>query len=122
MHDLRTLTPRTPPLLPLLLLLLDAPNPSPATVRTHTLATLTEQQVQQPLTHLVCYPKTGPDGMRVSDPREGRRSYKQATLPEQIIVLLRKAEVELGSGCTIGQVCRPSASRPFTAGATSTVE
>ncbi len=26
--------------------------------------------------------------------------------PEQIIGLLRKAEVELGSGCSIGQVCQ----------------
>jgi putative transposase len=26
--------------------------------------------------------------------------------PEQVIVLLRQAEVELGNGCTIGQVCQ----------------
>jgi transposase-like protein len=26
--------------------------------------------------------------------------------PEQVIVLLRQAEVELSSGCTIGQVCQ----------------
>jgi putative transposase len=26
--------------------------------------------------------------------------------PEQVIVLLRQAEVDLGNGCTIGQVCQ----------------
>jgi putative transposase len=59
---------------------------------------------------LVCFPKPDPGGMRVSEPRGGvkgdyRMRGKRHT-PEQVIVLLRQAEVELSSGCTIGQVCQ----------------
>ncbi len=42
-----------------------------------------------------------PRGEKGDDRVQGKRHT-----PEQIIVLLRKAEVELGSGCTIGQVCQ----------------
>jgi hypothetical protein len=42
-------------MLPLLLLLLEAPSPSMATVRTHTLVTLTEQQARPLLGHRARY-------------------------------------------------------------------
>ena len=64
-----------------------------------------------PFVELVCYPKTGPDGMRVSYPRVGRKETiackESDTLPgADHRAAPQGRELNSAPGCTIGQVCQ----------------